>query len=189
MTRALAASCLLFAASGCYVHREYERNAPGVSDILKPPAGRLEVPRDTGRHGVLLSGGLLGGGGRDFGGPEGNHGSGALQLELSAAYFSTDRGLSEDAERLPPLTGMNFGYTLAATALTRHMLYAEVQRSAELLGVAGGWMRNPTTGAHGPQATLFYGPLYLRLGWVFDRGGEAQFGLALKGYAKLSWFR
>ena len=81
------------------------------------------------------------------------------------------------------------GYTLLGSTLTRHSLYAELQHSRSLLGAAGGFSWNPDTGALGPQATVFYGPLYVRLGWKGDVGGEALLGLAIKGYSKLSWFR
>lgn len=176
------------ALPGCYLHREYDRNAPGLTDLDTPPKLRLEVPDDPGRHGVLLSGGILGGGGVEAR-ADGSHGAGQLQLELSAAYFGFPAGQEETPERLPPLTGLNLGYTLVGTDLARHALYLEAQRSSDLLGAAVGWTWNPANHAIGPQATLFYGPIYARLGWRLGEGPEAIFGLALKGYAKLSWFR
>jgi hypothetical protein len=186
--RGVAGLVLALLAGGCFVHREYDRNAPGIADVAAPPRMRLEVPRDPGRHGVLLSGGVLGGGGLEAR-EAGRTGVGQLQLELSAAYFSNDFSDADGYASLPPLTGVNLGLTLLGTGVARRALYLEAQYSSALLGAAAGWSYDPVTQGHGPQATLFYGPVYARLGWRLGDGGEAIFGLALKGYAKLSWFR
>jgi len=180
----LAAAC----GAGCFAHREYDRNAPGIADVAVPPKLRLEVPKDPGRHGVLLSGGVLGGGGFEAR-ESGRVGVGQLQLELSAAYFSSDFSDTEGYANLPPLTGLNLGWTALGSDVARRSLYLEAQYSSSLLGAAAGWSYNPVTRVQGPQATLFYGPVYARLGWRIGEGGEAVFGLAIKGYVKLSWFR
>jgi hypothetical protein len=179
---------LLALLAGCYTHREYERNAPGHIDVLAPPAERAELPRDSGRQGVVLSGGLLGGGGFEFGRADGNRAGAALSLELSAQYYALTTSL-EDTDQLPPLTGVNLGYTAFGSRLTQRTLYAELQRSADLLGAAAGWTWQPETNANGPQVTLFYGPVFVRSGYVLGRGGEVYFGLVLKAYEKLSWYR
>ena len=189
MSRTIRLALALALLSGCYLHREYDRNSPGHVDLYTPPNTMVEMPVDTGRHGLLLSGGVLGGGGALFPQEGGSDKVGRLQLELSLDYFRTTTGAAEEPDKLPPLTGLNVGATvLSSHAPLNRQLYAEIQHTHRLVGAAVGWNWNPVTNANGPQATLSYGPIYARGGWQPGQAGTLEFGLALKGYAKLSWF-
>ncbi len=189
MRRPLFGAALVL-LSGCYLHREYDRNGPGHVDLYTPPVTMVEMPVDTGRHGLLISSGALGGGGPLFRQEVGSESFGRLQLELSVDYFRTISGAAEEPDNLPPLNGINLGATLLSShAPLERQLYAEIQHTNRLVGAAVGWTWNPVTNAHGPQATLSYGPIYARGGWLPGQAGTLEFGLALKSYAKLSWFR
>jgi hypothetical protein len=186
----LTFALLVLAISGCYLHREYDRNGPGLTDLAVPPTRMLEMPTDPGRQGLIFSGGLLGSGGWLLPNEGATSSVGRLQAELSADYFRIPTGGSEEADSLPPLTGINLGYTaLTSDDALRHQLYAELQHTRDLVGIALGWTYQPVTAAHGPQATLSYGPVYLRGGLLPGTAGTVEIGFALKGYVKLSWFR
>ncbi len=185
--RACALALTLALCSGCYAHDELDRNAPGDADLEVPPAGRLAMPHDPGLQGVLLSGGIFGGGGPELGGQT-PHAVTTGGVELSAAYYRSDIGVF-DPDHLPPLDGVNLGLTLFGPERADDALYLELEHVDRLAGVAAGWSWNPLSNANGPQATFFYGPLYARVGYALGLGGELQFGLFLKGYERLSWFR
>ena len=182
----VALSLLALMATGCFYSRAYERNAPGHIDLTAPPpAVRRELPADPGRQGLLVSAGLLGG--QAIAG--GETGERTLQVELSTAWYQLPPGAEDDTKRLPTRTGINLGWTAAGSTATTHRLYLEAQRASDLIGAAAGWTAHPVTGAHGPQATLFLGPLWLRGLWLLDGRAELQLGFQLKGHARFGWHR
>lgn len=192
ITGALAA-CFL---AGCGVHY-LERNAPGIADIRTPPVARssapqVEVPEDPGGHLVVLSYGVFGG----LGGANSTDRGGVVSYgagpEVSLAKGYT-RSSHPDAF-LYPVMDWAYGVNLGWTALRRlgkkvGPLYAEVEFRKEELALALGWTWSPSDKTHGPQATLSFGPFYLRGTHEIDLGTQIHVGLLLKGYSAWSWSR
>ena len=170
--------------SGCYAHRWIDHNAPGETEVLAPPVAPRAVPRDPGQQGLLLSAGALGG--------FTSAGSPTLGLETSAAWYADGGGPSAASGWRPSLLGANVGWVPWSSPLSQGTLYAELQAALDVddvAGVSAGWAQRLADGAGGPQATLFWGPLWVRGLWLPGQGAELQLGLVIKGYGRLSWFR
>ncbi len=182
-----AGVALVALCASCYAHQELDRNAPGYANLNVEPARPLVMPRDQGLQGVLLSGGAFGAGGPELGGRS-PHAVGTAGLELSASYYTSPIGVF-DPNRVPALDGLNLGYTLFGPDRAKDQLYLEVQHVYRLAGAAAGWSWDPLTNTNGPQLTLFYGLLYARLNYALGGGGEAQFGIFLKAFDRITWFR
>lgn len=88
--------------------------------------------------------------------------------------------------RITPAGNLGLEYTprsLSGSDATA--VYAEVQVSRTLVGVAGGWRWVPTTGDTGPQVTGFFGPFFARANYHIGGSSSVQLGIVIK--AELAW--
>lgn len=201
LVRALTLAALL---PGCGV-TYLERNAPGIADIRTPPSPAIptesrppapdrsvERPSDPGGHLVIVSYGVFGGVGGAGGGGQGERFAYGLGPEVSIAKGTT---VSSHPEGFPfPVMEWGYGLNLGWTALTGSRrsvgpLYAEAEIRSSFFAVGVGWVWAPVEPTHGPQATLSFGPLYLRGTHEIDLGTQFHIGLLLKGYSAWAWSR
>src|SRR5262249_46461119 len=68
-------------------------------------------------------------------------------------------------------------------------LFFDAQDRRGLTGGGAGWAYDPFTGAQGPHTFGFFGPLYLDLGTVSDRGTVLDIGILLRGALAWVWSR
>jgi len=194
---ALLGACLGLPLLGCGLHT-LERNAPGIADLHEPPKDHpspappheVEVPRDPGGHLVVLSYGIFAGIGGAGGTPEGGRFSYGLGAEVSLAKGVT-RSSRPDALFYPFMEwgyGINLGFT-GVRALGKPLgpLYAEAELRSGAVALAAGWVWAPREPTHGPQATLSFGPLYLRGTHELDLGTQVHVGILIKGYSAWAW--
>ena len=184
------------ALSGCGTHY-LDHNAPGIAEIREPPKNlspeaphAVEVPADPGGHIVVLSYGLFAGvGGRA--GPPGDVSYG-LGTEVSLAKGIT-RSSRPDGFPYPLMEwgyGLNLGFTaIRALGKTVGPLYAEAEVRTSAFAFGAGWVWAPLDQTHGPQATLSFGPLFLRGTHEVALGTQIHVGILLKGYSAWAWSR
>jgi hypothetical protein len=176
-------------------------NAPGNIDVRKPPVDiatrGVEEPGDPGEDWLMLTYGLLAGGGATVREGAGDASGGALSLELSLHYGESRGSHVVDDDLFPPHASdevaVNLGYQAIApdgsadlTALRPFYLEAQYM---DVGWIAAGWQVDFERGRHGPQLTGGLGPLYARLVHLF--GAETQFeaGIVIKGWHSWVWSR
>ncbi len=183
-----------YVLSGCGMSY-LEKNAPGIADIRTPPpadAPRIvEVPRNPGGNLVIVSyGGFAGIGGS--GGPGGGSFSYGVGPEVSIAKGITTSN-HPDSLFYPFMEwgyGVNLGWSvLSQLGKSVGPVYAEAEIRREAFALGLGWVWSPVDKTHGPQATLSWGPLYLRGTHEADLGTQVHLGLLIKGYSAWSWSR
>lgn len=192
----LACVVLLSFAPACVKHYHLEKNAPGHVDITQPPARATKTvdrPRDPGEQMFAVQVGAFAGGGlAAFGTPSGVRGAYGVGPEISFVYGRMARSHSEDDFVVfpRPAYGLNLGWTMlsyAGSALGP--LYAEVQYTDEVLGVAAGWAYDRNDNLHGPQLTTSLGPVYFRSTFLGANGLDLQVGLIIKPGLLWVWSR
>ncbi len=184
-----------FGSTACGV-TYLEHDAPGIADIRTPPPPsaprRVEVPEDPGGHLVIVSYGLFAGIG----------GEGGTAFDSRFAYgvgpeLSIAKGVTRYAhpDGFPyPIMQWGYGVNLGWTALRRagdHIgpMYAEAELRVAELAIAAGWVWAPVDKTHGPQATISFGPFFLRGTHELDFGTQVNAGILFKGYSAWSWSR
>lgn len=197
---------LILLLAGCHFHRDV--NAPGVVDPLAPPVDvaspQLEYPGDPGEHRLMLTSGVLGGGG---GGTISDGGHVELTGEVTLSYGQSEQTHNDRASNLfvprgaviPPRSyGITFGWS--ALRFTRDpmtddvetdvgALYLEGQRSWAFAGLGAGWAYDPKTGGTGPQVHGFFAVYFARARVLFGEGWEITGGLQLKIPTTWVWRR
>jgi hypothetical protein len=163
--------------------------APGHIDVETPPRElanrRAEPPRESGEDITWLNYGVLG-----CVGPSFHDGSveSAVGPEVSLHVGDSPFDHQSDSDFVAPRRawGLNLGW---ATHPTRGAgsLYAEVQRTRAPLWLAGGWAWDPWRHDTGPQVSMGFGPLFVRVTPLLDGGGTLLVGIAIKG--GVSWVR
>jgi hypothetical protein len=197
---------LVLALAGCHFHRDI--NAPGVIDPLAPPkeltSPRGEYPDDPGEHRLMLTSGVLGGGG---GGTISEGGYVDLAGEVTLSYGQSNHTHNDRASPLfIPRTAVipptSYGVTLGWSAMrfTRDRmtddvdldvgaLYVEAQRSWAFAGAGAGWAYDPKTGSTGPQVHGFFLVYFARARALFGEGWEITGGLQFKIPTTWVWRR
>lgn len=182
--------------AGCHYHQD--TNAPGIIDVDTPPEDirreSLEYPGDPGERMVVVSSGVVAGGGGRSAPP---HGVGDFALEGTLSWGESDTTHNDAIDRLfvpdgalwpPSSIGVTLGWSALRVLGGSHddtetevgPIYVEVQRTAKVFGLGGGWAFAPWTGQHGPQLNAFAGPFFLRSRFLFDGGVEVHTGLQIK---------
>lgn len=193
-TRLAAFACLL---AGCHPWH-LPSNAPGHVDVHVAPQQiekrGVEVPRDPGENWFVLSGGgFAGGGGRwGGGGSRGGRGVYGVGVELSAHLGRRPQSHARDDFFFFPAesVGLNVGWTFAEPeGAGVGAGYVELQAFYLLGGAALGYAFDVDDGLHGPQATFFFGPIYVRVTHLFDRGTDLQVGILFKWALSWVWSR
>ena len=198
---------LLFVAlAACHYHRDV--NAPGVIDPRVPPKNLAspapEYPGDPGEHRLMLTSGLLGGGG---GGSISGGGFGELTGEVTLSYGQSDHTHNDHGGSLFIPKGAlipqrSYGVSLGFSALrftkdklTRDVvtnvgaLYVEGQRAWMGAGVGAGWAYDPHTGSTGPQVHGFFLIWFARARVLFGEGAEIIGGIQIKIPTTWTWRR
>ena len=180
-------------------HWDVGDRAPGHSDIRLPPVQiaqrKVEAARDPGEKWIALLPGPLVGMAMNRKGGDMRVGA-SLGAELTLRMGHLDETHSHPLElmwardvranRLVPALNVGVAYsTNPSPAGGELAVYAELQLSRGLYGLAGGWSRTTTTPDHGPQVTGFVGPAYLRVTSHLERGTSFTIGLLAK--AELAW--
>lgn len=190
-------------AAACHqltVHRD--TNAPGNSDIERPPAyptesasdtqveGReapaAEMPDDPGEHWTTINSGIHGGYGGRFGQPQGQRGTGILGVEVSFNRGHSPYSHNGDGFFLYPLQGYggSLGWSLfqwQGRDLQLGPLYAEAHVFRLFIGAGLGYAVDIDDGHHGPQVSAWLGSLYVRARYMVGDG----FGLFFGGQIKI----
>lgn len=204
----MRAALLLVALAACHFHRDV--NAPGVIDPLAPPTNltstQPEYPGDPGEHRLVLTTGVLGGGG---GGSFEDRGFFELAGEVTLSYGQSEVTHNDHAMNLLPkgivLPPRSYGLTLGWSGLRvvkdpmtddsqakTGPLYVEGQTAwAGFVGFGGGVAFDPKTGAAGPQVQGHFTIYYLRARVLFgdDGGWEVGGGLQIKIPTTWVWRR
>jgi len=174
----------LAAASGAGCGELYDKNwnALGHVKIEEPPRSpesrRVEQPADPGVRIVWLNAGILAGVGAKLSSPSrAAYGvGGEVSLHVGASDHSTDTLFPRRS------LGLNVGTNVVDSSVRGGgPSYAEAQLMLDGFWTAGGWAYDFVGQAQGPQATIGFGPLYLRYRQLFDRDGSILMGLAIKG--------
>lgn len=201
-----AAALALVVVTACHYHRD--TNAPGLVDLERPPSppGRatMEYPGDPGERMVTVSSGALAGAGARARGVRTMF---EVAAEVTVSLGESDRSHQDGVDRLfvPPgvlvpqrSVGLTLGWSVLQVVprsagepaeISTGPLYLELQGARGLVGLAGGWAVDPTSGDHGPQINGFLGPSFLRMRYLVDGGFELQLGLQLKLPATWVWSR
>lgn len=191
MMRAL----VICALAGCHYHRD--TNAPGLVDVTIPPrditAQELEYPGDPGERMVMVSPGVLAGGG---------YPGGDFAAEVTVNWGESERSHNDHASRLFIPRGLlwperGYGVTLGWSALQVREgpdarlgpAYVEVQRLVAPFAIGGGYAIDPTDGDHGPQLHLLAMGTFLRARYLIDGGVEVYLGYQLKIPVTWVWSR
>ena len=187
---------IVVALVGCHYHRD--ANAPGIIDPAIPPVHLAdrepEYPADPGEKMVMLTYGLLGGGGATT---SNDRGFVDLNPEVTLSWGESTTTHNDAASKLfipksvvmPPKSyGVSLGWS--ALRFTKELdgtvatgvgpIYVEAQRSWVLAGFGGGVAIDPRSGAAGPQVQGFYTFYFLRMRYLFGDGFEVFGGLQLK---------
>jgi len=176
--------------AACSVHH-HEVNAPGHVEPRTPPeqpiVGVVEKPEDPGEKMVVLTYGALASGG--IGWPEASDAVAAYAVgpEVSLHLGQSERSHSDDGMFVLPQRslGLNLGWTtLAHPGTGLGPVYGELQYT-EVYWLAAGWAYDADDHAHGPQAALGLGPVFLRYTHLFDESSVLTLGVVMKGYQ--SW--
>ncbi len=196
---------LLVALAGCHYHRDV--NAPGIIDPRVPPkqlaSKTPEYPGDPGEHRLMLTSGILGGGG----GGSISGGFGEITGEVTLSYGQSDVTHNDHGSTLfipkgaviPPRSyGVSLGFSplrftndklTGGTATNVGALYVEGQRAWMGAGVGAGWAYDPHTGATGPQVHGFFLISFLRARALFGEGIEIMGGIQVKIPTTWTWRR
>lgn len=204
---AVLAAALVVCATACHYRRDV--NAPGIVDPLTPPPvarAALETPGDPGERFVVVSPGLVVGGGTQTGGVVGVL---DLAAEVTLSFGEEAESHNPNALRdrlfVPPgwlIPRNGWGATLGWSflrVLGRDLdgdgetdndaatgpLYAELHRFGPVGGAGGGWSVDPATGDHGPELFGYLMFYHLRVRHMIDGETEVLLGVQLKW--PLSW--
>jgi len=177
-------------------HTHGARNAPGNIDVHRPPAQpadkQVEEPLDPGEQSIVLSSGVMGGGGVALGGDEDTRGAYGAGPELSIGYGTSDRSHNGDDFFIYPQRG--FGTNLGWTALSGEgsgvgPLYSELYYQETVAWLAAGWVWDPNDHTHGPQITISTFMLYMRATHQLDAGTQLTAGISIKLPQSYVWSR
>ena len=184
---AIAALAGLLFPMGC-THWHLERNAPGHVDLARPPSDpdneQPERPADPGEREVVFSPGPNAG----LGIRNGERFFAPVGFEAGFHYGQRAQSHYEDEffTAIPRRSlGVNLGLQRGAGG--RMLSYGEVQLFFMPYGIAAGWAWLPYEAHHGPQATLFWGPLYLRATHLLGQDTEVSTGLFFKFPMAVIW--
>jgi hypothetical protein len=174
-------------------HSHGSRNAPGIIDVeTRPRTEQDREPRDPGENMLQLGYGAFGGGGVAAGAGS-SRGYYAVGPEVSLLYGTTSLSHHHDDFLLTPRTGL--GLHLGLNALTSEgtalgAAYGEATlRFYSLLGAGAGWAVDVNDRTSGPQLTLRFGDLYLRMTHQLDTSTSVSLGVALHGQHTWVWSR
>lgn len=195
---------VVVALAGCHFHRDV--NAPGIVDPMVPPenlGAKPEYPADPGEHRLMMTTGLIGGGGGST--SESGAGFGELGAEVTLSYGQSDVTHNDHALNLLPkgvvVPPKSYGMTLgwsglrfvedklnpAEIAVKPGPFYVEGQKSWGWYGFGGGWALDPRTGATGPQVQGFLAIYYLRTRVLFGDGGGFEIGGGVQLKLPTTW--
>jgi hypothetical protein len=184
----LFGACLQGCYFGSIVH--HDRNAPPEVDTRSPEP---EEPRDPGMRSVVAAVRTVGGFGYTTGGRGGTAGSSHAGVEGHLLFGATPEGARPQfragPQLIPPLldyypvwqgAGLDFGWAPIRDDDRYARLYMEAYLIRVPFTLGGGWAWEPNGPGKGPQATLWFGPIFLRAAFLGNVSGtESVLGLAL----------
>lgn len=169
------------------------RNAPGIIDVEKRPLTEQDrEPRDPGERMIVVSYGAFGGGGV-AGGSGSTRGYYAVGPEASVVYGTNPISHRADDLFVAPREG--FGLNLGLSALTSEgtklgSAYGELALRADaLLGANAGWAVDVNDRTSGPQLSLRFWDIYVRMTHQLDTSTSLSIGLTLHGQHTWVWSR
>lgn len=147
-----------------------------------------EPPDDPGEQTTAATAGFFVGGGGRWANTAGVSATMGIEARLSRSTnpYSTN---PKAAGYTPLALPWDAGHSLAiGAALAQHdglgwhvgAVYAEAQRFVAWLGAGAGYAWEPTSEAHGPQATLWVGPLWLSSRYLWHDGLQLHLGIAVQ---------
>lgn len=191
----IAAIALALAATGCPATRYHHgANAPGTVDVRVPPQrpvpDRREIPGDPGEEMLAVNVGLYGGAGPCEAGNTCSEGG----VEIAFNRGGQNKSHSKDDLFVYPLSGWggSMGWSIingVDDEVDLGPLYAEAHIYRFFYGIGGGWSFDPFAGDHGPQATGWAGPMYLRVRHQLDGGTQMVIGANIKWPFVWIWSR
>jgi len=199
MARALVG--LLVVAAGCAQLRFHrDTNAPGISDVENPPAPsqlaheQVTPPKDPGEQMITFNPGVYGGIGGRLDAPSGERMFGLGGLELTLNRGCSPRSHYADGLFVYPLDGnglsLGWNFVQAGNGDTDvGPLYVEASRFRLWFGAALGYAVDVGDRDHGPQASAWFGPYWVRARYMFDGGVELFFGGQIKVPMLWIWSR
>lgn len=208
MTARAVPTVASFVAMAACTHYHRGGNAPGITDIARPPTRIAdpspEYPGESGEHMLTVSSGVLAGVG---GGSIESGAVGDFAGEITVSYGDspfTHNDLGDPALFLPRgllLPTQSYGVTLGWSALRiasqrdgnagaiTGPLYLEVQGSRLIGGGGVGWAVDLKSGKTGPQFNAFFMFLFARGRVLFGDGWEVVGGLQFKFPVTWVWRR
>lgn len=179
---------LLLSACG---HTHLDRGAPGYTHLEHPPKlsdtnrgpGYRAPQRDPGEQMTALTGGFTPHGGVSrLEGAWGGHA--VLGAELTLNLGENDYNHFDDDFFVLPMRGVGgsvgLGVHLAGDGIYGLPAYTELHLFEDFAGVAAGWAFDPVATATGPQATVWWGPMFLRGTVYLDGSFLLSFGSQMK---------
>jgi hypothetical protein len=172
--------------SGCAAHKHMDRGRPGYTELEKPPRaepGFTAPQRDPGEEVMAVTGGFTPNGGIEIRDGE-VCGTAVVAGELTLNYGENTWSHNEDDFFLLPMMGRGASLGGGLRFLDDETLRAPVYVEAHVFdgpsGIAAGWAVDAATGETGPQATVWWGPMFLR-GSIYLNGPVIlTFGSQLK---------
>lgn len=160
-----------------------------VGDPKHPPSTALVPAEDGGESSFTVSPGFISALGGRF--TDAAAFQALLGLELTLRYGRSHRSHSHPSD-LEYFSDQSLGLSVAWTPLVARGS-ALVQVELDYLGhpLAGGlgWHIAPGTRLHGPQATVFLGPLYVRAQHLLGDSTSLHVGLQIKFPLTWTWAR
>lgn len=183
MKRSMPLLVCAMTLTGC-IDMHSTRNLPGdVTNLRERPHTLAEAyPEQPAEDQLLLSAGPWVAAGGDWRG-DGSRGAVAVGGEATALYAYAPHGHVDSTLSAPSLgVGASVGGNYVSSFGGSSAVYAQAEgRLSNLLGLGLGWQVDPVDRAHGPQATLRFGPLFVRVAHQLDRGTLLTVGLFFQG--------
>lgn len=194
MARALTGllAALMVAPCGCAQLRFHrDTNAPGLSDVKNPPSAaqlqhdQVVAPKDPGENMLTLNPGVYGGIGGLLDAPRGQRMIGFGGVEVTVNRGCSPRSHYKDGLFVYPLdgNGLSLGWSFVQandSDADVGPIYVEVSRFRLWFGAALGYAVDVGDRDHGPQASAWFGPYFVRARYLFDGGVALYFGGQLK---------
>lgn len=203
MARAListTAALLAMTAACAQLRFHRDTNAPGITDVENPPAtaqrqhAQVTAPEDPGEHMLTINPGVYGALGGHLDQPQGQRMLGVGGVELTLNRGCSPRSHYEDGLFVYPFdgNGLSVGWNLLQAGngdVDVGPIYVEASRFRLWFGAAAGYAVDVGDRDHGPQASAWFGPYYVRARYLFDGGVQLYFGGQIKVPMVWIWSR
>jgi len=201
--RAMAVAVASALLAGCPAH--LERNAPGIVDVMKPPADvsreQVEPPGDPGEKVALLGVGGFGGAGIRLGSDDLFAAEAGVEVSLHWGQLEHSHIKGQPLLPIPPVVlpdkrvGVNVGWIIYepdpddTDRSELGPIYVEWLQADRLWSWSAGYSYDPQDESHGPQISMSGFGYYMKASYRFERGADFIIGAVIKLPQTFVWSR